>query len=268
MYFQIRILDINDCEEWHVSWILYYVLHYHVCILQSEGTKQKLDDIRKSLVSILNAQCTCDITTSHISQGEFSCRSDPTDSVVYRARISGTPTVSASDLAALIRNWVEGGSASVMVGSLRLHLDPNCDATLDNIHALDCNQNVVEVTDEEPTEDKTDSSKDGDETDSSKDGDETNSRDETDSSKDGDETDSSQDGDETDSRDETDSSKDGEDKNSKSDLRTDENNDSSTSSVEVVGIMLDGIIAGLLLALLIALIIIIIMWWKKLNSEL
>ena len=78
------------------------------------------------------------MTALHISQGEFSCRSGLAESVTYRARITGTPTRSASDMAALIQTWVQSGAASIKVGSSRLQLDPTCDSALDNIHALDC----------------------------------------------------------------------------------------------------------------------------------
>ena len=79
---------------------------------------------------------------SYISQGEFSCRTGPADTVTYRARISGTPSHSASDMASLIHTWVQSGVASIKVGASRFQLDPNCEASLENIHAPDC----VEVT--------------------------------------------------------------------------------------------------------------------------
>ena len=55
-------------------------------------------------------------------------------------------------MAALIGNWVQDGSASIKVGSSRFHLDPTCDATLDNINALDCDQKVTEKPPEKVTE--------------------------------------------------------------------------------------------------------------------
>ena len=75
---------------------------------------------------------------SHINQGEFSCRTGPADSVTFRARISGTSSRSASDMASLISTWVQGGNASIKVGPSRLRLDPTCDASLENIYGPDC----------------------------------------------------------------------------------------------------------------------------------
>ena len=45
----------------------------------------------------------------------------------------------------MINNWVQDGSASIKVGSSRFQLDPTCNATLDNIHAPDCDQDVPTV---------------------------------------------------------------------------------------------------------------------------
>ena len=121
------------------------------CILQNDEPEQKLSQIRQSLMATLTSQCNCNVTTSHISQGEFSCRTDPTDTVTYRARVSGTSSRSASDMVELIRSWAQGGDASIKVGVSRFQLDPTCDATLDNIHAPDCGTKTTEVTPEGTT---------------------------------------------------------------------------------------------------------------------
>ena len=116
-----------------------------LCTIQNDSMKQKLSAVRQYLVTVLNIQCKCDLTMSHISQSEFSCHTGPDYSVTFRARISGTSSRSASDLASLIRTWVQGQEASIKMGTARLQLDPNCDASLENIHAPDC---VEKLTDE------------------------------------------------------------------------------------------------------------------------
>ena len=122
------------------------------CILQNDEPEQKLSQIRQSLMATLTSQCNCNVTTSHISQGEFSCRTGPTDTVTYRARVSGTSSRSASDMVELIRSWAQGGDASIKVGGSRFQLDPTCDATLDNIHAPDCGTKVTPTQDTKGTE--------------------------------------------------------------------------------------------------------------------
>ena len=106
--------------------------------------EQKLSAIRQYLGTILNIKCKCDLTMSHISHGEFSCRTGAGDSVMFRARISGIPSRSASDMASLIRTWVQSGDASIKVGASRLQLDPTCDVSLDNLHAPDCVEKLTE----------------------------------------------------------------------------------------------------------------------------
>ena len=113
---------------------------------------QKLAGINQFLATVLNTQCKCDLTNSHISQGEFSCRTGLADSVVFRARISGTSSRSASDLASLIRTWVQNEGASIKVGALRFQLDSTCNASLENIHAPDCVETPNENPAKTPTE--------------------------------------------------------------------------------------------------------------------
>ena len=124
-------------------------------MIQNDDTVQKLSDIKQFLATVLNTQCKCNLTKSHISQGEFSCRAGPADSVTFRARISGTSSRSASDMASLIRTWIQGGDASIKVGASRFHLDPTCDASLENIHDPDCMEKSTEKPTQKPTETST-----------------------------------------------------------------------------------------------------------------
>lgn len=52
--------------------------------------------------------------------------------------MAGTEVYSGPALVALMQSWIAGGRASIMVESFRLHLDPTCATTLDNIKASDC----------------------------------------------------------------------------------------------------------------------------------
>ena len=167
---------------------------------------------------------------SHISQGEFSCRAGPADSVTFRARISGPSSRSASDMASLVRTWVQDGDASIKVGASRFHLDPTCDASLENIHAQDC----VEKPTEEPA--KT-SSKIPTKTPTEKPTVETPTKMATEKPT---------------------------EKGTTGALGTDGD---GGSGIKVAGILVGGIIAGLLLAVFIVMIIVIVMWMKKIKSQ-
>ena len=189
-------------------------------------------------MTAVNIQCKCDLTMSHISQGEFSCRTGPADSIIFRARIRGTSSRSASDLASLIRTWVQSGEASIKVGTSRFHLDPTCDASLENIHAPDCVEKPTETpSTKAPTEPPS----------------ETPTKMPTEKP--------------TLVTDETPTKASDKPSGEGTTDKATGNGGDGDSGAKAVGILLGGIIAGLLLALLIVMIIIIVMWMKKIKSQ-
>ena len=102
---------------------------------QADDRDDKLNQIKESLLQTLLSLCQCQ---PQLSQAEFSCRTGPPNTVIYRARITGTSSQSASEVAAIIGAWVKADKGSVKINHLRLHLDPACDPTLENIHGPDC----------------------------------------------------------------------------------------------------------------------------------
>ena len=97
--------------------------------------------------STFQSLCQCGVTASYISQGEFSCRGGLAQQIVYRARVSGTATRSASDLVALLVRWVKNEHSSVVVDKFHYSVDTTCDANLDSIHAPDCPLPTLPPTD-------------------------------------------------------------------------------------------------------------------------
>ena len=106
--------------------------------MQDENAPQKISDIRTGLLTHLNSQCLCNLTTSHITNEELSCRQGLQDQISYRARILGANTYSAAGLVQLLQAWVGTGTASIKVGLPRLEVDPSCPVILDNLLAPDC----------------------------------------------------------------------------------------------------------------------------------
>ena len=88
---------------------------------------------------------TCGLTTANIRNDEFSCRGGLTNQIIYRAMIIGTAVYSASGLVSLIQSWVASGTASIIVLSLRLHLDRDCSTPLDTLNDPDCSSET-EIT--------------------------------------------------------------------------------------------------------------------------
>ena len=58
--------------------------------------------------------------------------------MVYRGRILGSDSYSATGLVSLLQSWVQGGAAALTIDAARLQLDTTCDATLDNGDSPDC----------------------------------------------------------------------------------------------------------------------------------
>ena len=106
--------------------------------MQDENAPQKISDIRTGLLTHLNSQCLCNLTTSHITNEELSCRQGLQNQISYRARIFGANTYSAAGLVQLLQAWVGTGTASIKVGLPRLEVDPSCPVILDNLLAPDC----------------------------------------------------------------------------------------------------------------------------------
>lgn len=106
--------------------------------MQDENALQKISDIRTGLLTQLNSQCLCNLTSSHITNEELSCRQGLQDQISYRARILGANTYSAAGLVQLLQAWVGTGTASIKVGLPRLEVDSSCPVILDNLLAPDC----------------------------------------------------------------------------------------------------------------------------------
>lgn len=114
--------------------------------MQDENAPQKISDIRTGLLTHLNSQCLCNLTTSHITNEELSCRQGLQNQISYRARIFGANTYSAAGLVQLLQAWVGTGTASIKVGLPRLEVDPSCPVILDNLLAPDCPPRMTQPT--------------------------------------------------------------------------------------------------------------------------
>ena len=76
--------------------------------------------------------CSCALTPTHVTDEVLSCRAEAVHQTVYRGRILGSDSYSATGLVSLLQSWVQGGAAALTIDAARLQLDTTCDATLDN----------------------------------------------------------------------------------------------------------------------------------------
>lgn len=93
----------------------------------------------------------CLLSNRTIRDAELSCRHDFVDQIVFRARITGNGRYSATGLVDLLQSWAESGSASVVINSVRYHIDPTCSVSLDSLQATDCAVVVTTTTTTAPT---------------------------------------------------------------------------------------------------------------------
>ena len=66
------------------------------------------------------------INTAYITAAYLSCDDQDAGYVIYRARLSSTPTINSMDLVNLLQEWVSMGSASVILEQIALKLDATC----------------------------------------------------------------------------------------------------------------------------------------------
>ena len=131
----------------------------------SQRIAQHLErDIKETLTSIINKNCSCGFQTSQIDEGEFSCRTLQ-DMVMYRytcngelmsiydqlnidimiycrARLTGnSDTLTPPELLAILQEWVtdDGTFLYTYHGRMRLGLDQHCPLEITSFSQPECN---------------------------------------------------------------------------------------------------------------------------------
>ena len=119
--------------------------------LIQDAATEYLQKLQASVLRVLNKNLcpTCSLGDNNIRDGEMSCRQVESDQlIVYRARMIGTDKYSATDLVQLLAGWVATGQASLLVDSVRLHVESQCETSLDRLSAPDCDIQEVATTEE------------------------------------------------------------------------------------------------------------------------
>ena len=93
---QLRFGPMVHCSKWYedeVCTVIYARVAYrtlnfesvYFSTLSSQSIAENLEqDIKKTLSSVINENCSCDFRQSHISHGEFSCQTQQDNHVIYR----------------------------------------------------------------------------------------------------------------------------------------------------------------------------------------
>ena len=89
----------------------------------------KVDEIQDEIVWELNRRCTCDLTTSHITEPVLECLNLEKSAVTFRAKLHGTPSSTIEDLRVHLMEWISTPESSVVVKSIRYDVSNLCTAT-------------------------------------------------------------------------------------------------------------------------------------------
>ncbi len=92
---------------------------------KTTGAEEKLEDIHDELRNQISSLCSCEFTPQHITTGELQCFTSSNE-VTYRTRLSGTTSVTSSEILGYLEEWVMSGTASILVQGFRLNLDSSC----------------------------------------------------------------------------------------------------------------------------------------------
>lgn len=87
--------------------------------------QSKLNDISQILVEVFNVNCTCQLTSNHISKRQLSCLSSQPDRGVFNAQLIGIETFGTNKLLTILEKWSNKNQV-INVDGLRLQVVTNC----------------------------------------------------------------------------------------------------------------------------------------------
>ena len=116
-------------------------------------------DIKETLASIINKNCSCGFQTSQIDEGEFSCRTlqdmvmyrythngerntVTLITISYRAHLTGSSdTLTLPESLSILQEWVtnDGTFLYTYHGRMRLGLDQHCPLEITSFSQPECN---------------------------------------------------------------------------------------------------------------------------------
>ena len=94
-------------------------------------------DIVHQVLNQLSSTCHCEITTKILNEGSFACFKDSEKTVTYRAKLSGTSSLSTAFLLSLLEDWVSSGPV-VKVGGVLMRVDPQYQVPISSLSEEEC----------------------------------------------------------------------------------------------------------------------------------
>ena len=119
-------------------------------LLQHVSSFEKIQTISEQIASIINHDCHCQISAAYITAATFSCDPQETTGVIFRAKLSSTSKVRATNMTSLVHKWIISGSASLTIEHVHLVVDPACNVLINSFSDHICSPAPV-VTYSTPT---------------------------------------------------------------------------------------------------------------------
>ena len=104
--------------------------------LQTEKATSLEKAIQSALISVIENYCECMFPASNIIQGQFTCLMTQTQ-VTYKSTISGTADNNATQLLAVLQDWVASGPV-IKLDWLLLHVSPGCPIHISSMADPEC----------------------------------------------------------------------------------------------------------------------------------
>ena len=106
-------------------------------LIQSNRPQQKQDNVSREVILALNAQCSCGLTTTYISNSTWLCDSSQPSKAIFQAKLEGTQVVPCSQLVRYLQTWALQGQ-SIMVDGTQLQVASSCAVTLSQFGTVEC----------------------------------------------------------------------------------------------------------------------------------
>ena len=97
----------------------------------------KVHDITTSLVKATEDDCECNFGQLHISDAAVSCIRD-TNKVLYRAKLTATPSANSTVLLLSIARWIKGDQPTIVSQGLRLSVEDGCPLEIQSFRDEEC----------------------------------------------------------------------------------------------------------------------------------
>ena len=120
-------------------WLEFDMLPIKTYSLQRDRVVEKRDRVIAAVVDAAEQLCQCGFTAGHIDStaSGFQCSSFQSSLVLFRSKLYGTASRTASEVIADINQWISSDVSIVVLG-LILEIDPTCPVLISTFSDPEC----------------------------------------------------------------------------------------------------------------------------------